>query len=128
MKVNKHDSIARETLQSMIRKEKEFKEREEHKLRSHKKKHVKNFKKLLRQKNSTNDLKYFKQHLSMDEQTAVLSELQCLNKLTITDKPYRLALLQSTIPQEFKAIALKKSQICVAWSRERVNIIKSRTG
>jgi hypothetical protein len=108
LKVNKHDSIARETLQSMIRKEKEFKEREEHKLRSHKKKHVKNFKKLLRQKNSTNDLKYFKQHLSMDEQTAVLSELQCLNKLTITDKPYRLALLQSTIPQEFKAIALKK--------------------
>ena len=108
LKVNKHDSIARETLQSMIRKEKEFKEREELKLRSHKKKHVKNFKKLLRQKNSTNDLKYFKQHLSMDEQTAVLSELQCLNKLTITDKPYRLALLQSNIPQEFKAIALKK--------------------
>ena len=108
LKVNKHDSIARETLQSMIRKEKEFKEREEQKLRSHKKTHVKNFKKLLRQKNSTNDLKYFKQHLSMDEQTAVLSELQCLNKLTITDKPYRLALLQSNIPQEFKAIALKK--------------------
>ena len=108
LKVNKHDSIARETLQSMIRKEKEFKEREQQELRSHKKKHVKNFKKLLRQKNSTNDLKYFKEHLSMDEQTAVLSELQCLNKLTITDKPYRLALLQSTIPQEFKAIALKK--------------------
>jgi hypothetical protein len=108
LKVSKNDSIARETLQSMIRKEKEFKEREEQKLRSHKKKHVKNFKKLLRQKNSTNDLKYFKQHLSMDEQTAVLSELQCLNKLTITDKPYRLALLQSNIPQEFKAIALKK--------------------
>lgn len=108
LKINKHDSIARETLQSMNRKEKEFKEREEQKLRSHKKKHVKNFKKLLRQKNSTNDLKYFKQHLSMNEQTAVLSELQCLNKLTITDKPYRLALLQSNIPQEFKAIALKK--------------------
>jgi ATP-dependent Lon protease len=108
LKINKHDSIARETLQSMIRKEKEYKEREEQKLRSHKKTHVKNFKKLLRQKNSTNDLKYFKQHLSMDEQTAVLSELQCLNKLTITDKPYRLALLQSNIPQEFKAIALKK--------------------
>ena len=108
LKINKHDSIARETLQSMIRKEKEFKEREERKLRSHKKKHVKNFKKLLRQKNSTNDLKYFKEHLSMDEQSAVLSELQCLNKLTITDKPYRLALLQSNIPQEFKAIALKK--------------------
>jgi len=108
LKVNKHDSIARETLQSMIRKEKEFKEREEQRLRSHKKKHVKNFKKLLHQKNSTNDLKYFKEHLSMDEQTAVLSELQCLNKLTITDKPYRLALLQSNIPKEFKAIALKK--------------------
>jgi len=108
LKVNKNVSIARQTLNSMIKKEKEYKEREEKKLRNQQRRHVKQFKKMLRKKNSTNDLKYFKDHLSTNEQTAVLKELEHLNKLTITDKPYRLALLQSDIPQVFKAIALKK--------------------
>jgi ATP-dependent Lon protease len=53
-------------------------------------------------------LKYFKDNLTTEEQTDVLKELEDLNKLTITDKPYRLSLLQSDIPQAFKAIALKK--------------------
>jgi hypothetical protein len=108
LKFNKNDSIARETLGIMIKKEKEHKDREEKKIKSRQKNHVKMFKKMLRKKNSTNDLKYFKDHLSMEEQTDVLKELEDLNKLTITDKPYRLSLLQSDIPQAFKAIALKK--------------------
>jgi hypothetical protein len=108
LKFNKHDRIAQETLNIMLNKEKEFKEREEKKLRTQKRHHLKSFKKLLRKKNSTNDLKYFKENLSTKEQTSVIEELEKLNKLTITDKPYRLALLQSDIPQSFKAIALKK--------------------
>jgi hypothetical protein len=108
LKFNKHDRIAQETLNIMLNKEKEYKEREEKKLRTQKRSHLKSFKKLLRKKNSTNDLKYFKENLSTEEQTSVIEELAKLNKLTITDKPYRLALLQSDIPQSFKAIALKK--------------------
>jgi hypothetical protein len=108
LKFNKHDSIARETLSSMIKKEKEYIAREEKKIKTQQKKHVKQFRKMLRKKNSTNDLKYFKENLSTEEQTSVLKELEQLNKLTITDKPYRLSLLQSDIPQSFKAIALKK--------------------
>jgi ATP-dependent Lon protease len=108
LKFNKNDSIARETLGIMVKKEKEYKEREERKMKNQQKRHVKQFKKMLRKKNSTNDLKYFKDNLSTEEQTAVLKELEDLNKLTITDKPYRLSLLQSDIPQAFKAIALKK--------------------
>ena len=108
LKFNKHDRIAQETLNIMLNKEKEYKEREEKKLRTQKRSHLKSFKKLLRKKNSTNDLKYFKENLSTKEQTMVIEELAKLNKLTITDKPYRLALLQSDIPQSFKAIALKK--------------------
>ena len=108
LKFNKNDSIARETFAIMVKKEKEYKEREERKLKSQQKKYVKTFKKMLRKKNSTNDLKYFKDNLTTTEQTAVLKELEDLNKLTITDKPYRLSLLQSNIPQAFKAIALKK--------------------
>jgi ATP-dependent Lon protease len=108
LKCNKHDSIARETLGIMVKKEKEYKDREEKKIKSRQKNHVKMFKKMLRKKNSTNDLKYFKDNLTTEEQTDVLKELEDLNKLTITDKPYRLSLLQSDIPQAFKAIALKK--------------------
>jgi hypothetical protein len=108
LKINKHDCIARETLSSMVKKEKEYKEREELKMKNRQKHHVRQFKKMLRKKNSTNDLKYFKDNLSTEEQTTVLKELEDLNKLTITDKPYRLSLLQSDIPQAFKAIALKK--------------------
>ena len=108
LKSNKHDSIARETLGIMVKKEKEYKDREEKKIKSRQKNHVKLFKKMLRKKNSTNDLKYFKDNLTTEEQTDVLKELEDLNKLTITDKPYRLSLLQSDIPQAFKAIALKK--------------------
>ena len=108
LKHNKSDSIARETLAIMVKKEKEYKDREERKIKSQQKKYVRTFKKMLRKKNSTNDLKYFKDNLSTEEQTAVLKELEDLNKLTITDKPYRLSLLQSNIPQAFKAIALKK--------------------
>ena len=108
LKFNKHDKIAQETLNIMLNKEKDYKEREEKKLRTQKRHHLKSFKKLLRKKNSTNDLKYFKENLSTEEQTSVIQELEKLNKLTITDKPYRLALLQSDIPQSFKAIALKK--------------------
>jgi ATP-dependent Lon protease len=108
LKCNKNDSIARETLAIMVKKEKEYKDREEKKVKSQQKKYVKTFKKMLRKKNSTNDLKYFKDNLTTTEQTAVLKELEDLNKLTITDKPYRLSLLQSNIPQAFKAIALKK--------------------
>jgi ATP-dependent Lon protease len=108
LKFNKHDRIAQETLNIMLNKEREYKEREEKKLRTQKRHHLKSFKNLLRKKNSTNDLKYFKENLSTAEQTSVIQELEKLNKLTITDKPYRLALLQSDIPQSFKAIALKK--------------------
>ena len=99
LKVNKNDSIARQMLNNMIKKEKEYKDREEKKLRNQQRQHVKQFKKMLRKKNSTNDLKYFKDHLSTDEQTAVLKELEHLNKLTITDKPYRLALSCYKIPR-----------------------------
>jgi ATP-dependent Lon protease len=40
----------------------------------------------------------------------VLKELTELNKIMLVDKPYRLTLLESKIPQQYKAIALKRIQ------------------
>ena len=45
LKFNKHDRIAQETLNIMLNKEKEYKEREEKKLRTQKRSHLKSFKK-----------------------------------------------------------------------------------
>jgi ATP-dependent Lon protease len=65
---------------------------------------------LLHKKNSANDLKYFKKHLSNEQQAGVLSELEELNKMMLVEKPYRLTLLESKIPKQYKAIALKRIQ------------------
>ena len=73
-----------------------------------KKLNCKTFRTLLRKRSATNDLVYFKKHLSADEQRIVLSEIQEVNKLSFTDVPYRLSVLQSQIPRVFKSVALRK--------------------
>ena len=42
------------------------------------------------------------------EQKKIISQLNTLNKLVKSDKPYRMQLLESDIPDHFKACALKK--------------------
>jgi hypothetical protein len=73
-----------------------------------KKKNCKEFRKMLRKRNATNDLVYFRKNLSPEEQRLVLTEIQEVNKLSFTDVPYRLSVLQSSIPRAFKSVALSK--------------------
>jgi len=73
-----------------------------------KKKNCKEFRKMLRKRNATNDLVYFRKNLSPEEQRLVLTEIQEVNKLSFTDVPYRLSVLQSGIPRGFKSVALSK--------------------
>ena len=68
---------------------------------------VSKFRKLLREKNIMNDFKYFRS-MPIENQEKVISQLEEVNKFTTVEKPYRLALLESDIPIEFKAKALKK--------------------
>lgn len=63
---------------------------------------------MLRKRNATNDLVYFRKNLSPEEQRLVLTEIQEVNKMSFTDVPYRLSVLQSGIPRTFKSIALNK--------------------
>ena len=108
LKINKNDRVAKEMLENITKKEKILIDRREKAKKKEQKKNVKMFSKMLRQKNSSNDLKYFKKNLTSEQQQKVLAELIELNKLTLTDKPYRLTLLESEIPKNYKAIALKK--------------------
>jgi len=59
-------------------------------------------------KQSTNEIDYFKKKLSNKEQLRIMKDLKEINSHMNIDKPYRLALLQSRIPPKFKAYALQK--------------------
>jgi ATP-dependent Lon protease len=63
------------------------------------------------EKRNTNELSYFKKKLSHKEQMKIMNDLTEINAFTNTDKPYRLALLESNIPPKFKAIALQKLNV-----------------
>ena len=84
----------------------------EYQLRSDEKKrdklNVKEFKTLLRKKNSTNDLRYFRRHMTPQEQQKVIADLKQIHAVSIIQKPYRLSLLETDIPITFKAIAMRK--------------------
>ena len=108
--VDKNNKIARTTLAQMVDKEKKIKEARKSRNRKVMRKNVRKFGRLLHKKNSANDLKYFKKHLSNDQQVSVLGELEELNKMMLVEKPYRLTLLESKIPKQYKAIALKRIQ------------------
>ena len=80
------------------------------KTKSQKKERGKNltkFKKTLKGKNPMNDYSYFKK-LDVAHQEKIINEVEEINKIISVDKPYRLKLLESDIPSNFKACALKK--------------------
>jgi ATP-dependent Lon protease len=63
--------------------------------------------KMMRERHASNDLKYFRE-MSLDGQNKILSKLKAVNEFSKVDKPYKIHLLDSDIPVEFKADALKK--------------------
>ena len=83
--------------------EKEKKKREAKK----KDKNVTKLRKALREKNVMNDFKYFR-NMELESQTKILKQLKEVNKFSNVEMPYRLQLLNSDIPVEFKANAMKK--------------------
>ena len=58
-----------------------------------------------------NEVDYFKTKMSHNEQRQVLKEMKRINQYINIDKPYRISLLTSTIPPQFKAIALQKLNV-----------------
>ena len=54
-----------------------------------------------------NDFAFF-QRMEVTEQKKIIKELREINKITRIEKPYRITLLESTIPVSFKSSAMKK--------------------
>ncbi len=85
----------------------ELKEIEEEKEKKLKVKNVTRFKKLLKEKDKTNDVSYFR-NMKIAEQRNILKNLVEINSINNVDKPYKIRLLESPIKAEIKSIALKK--------------------
>lgn len=70
---------------------------------------AKKYHKLISSQNDPeNEVDFFKKKLSHKEQLKVMNDLKEVNKHVRIDKPYRLTLLESSIPPQYKACALQK--------------------
>ena len=65
------------------------------------------FRRILRDKNTMNDFDFFEK-MDIESQKKIIKELREINKVTRIEKPYRLTLLESDIPVNFKGAAMKK--------------------
>jgi ATP-dependent Lon protease len=81
--------------------------KEEKKNKKHKAKNSRIFRRIIRDKNAMNDSDFFNK-LDVDHQKKIIKELREINKFTRIEKPYRMTLLESPIPTQFKAAAMKK--------------------
>ena len=103
-----NNKFMKKQLEEMKQKQRDI----ENQLRADEKKrdklNIKEFKTLLRKKNSTNDLRYFRRHMTPAEQQKVIADLKQIHAVSIIQKPYRLSLLETDIPIAFKAIAMRK--------------------
>ena len=87
--------------------ESNFKTQLANKEKKQKAKHVRIFKRIIKDKNTMNDNKFFEE-LESETQKKLIKELREINKTTRIEKPYRISLLECDIPTQFKGIALKK--------------------
>ena len=86
---------------------KDEKARKDKKEKKQKDKNLRIFRKIIRDKNTMNDFAFYEK-LETENQKKLIKELREINKITRIEKPYRMTLLESDIPVEFKAAAMKK--------------------
>jgi len=60
------------------------------------------------EKHQTNEIEYFKKSMSNKEQLRIMRELKEINDHMRVAKPYRLTLLESSIPSKYKATVMQK--------------------
>lgn len=104
----KKNPIVKQMIIDIKEKEKLFKKEEDRKHKKHKIKNTKKFRGLLKEKNVMNDVKFFKENMTSQQQELVIKEIENIKKFSDVEKPYRLTLLESDIPTAFKACAYKK--------------------
>jgi len=104
---NKNNETLKKCLEVCEKDIKDQKANSEKKQKKHKEKNARIFRKILKDKNTMNDFAFF-QKLEVEEQKKIIKELKEINKVSRIEKPYRITLLESTMPILFKSAALKK--------------------
>jgi ATP-dependent Lon protease len=79
----------------------------EKKTKKQKAKNMRIFKKIMKDKNTMNDYAFYEK-MEPENQKKIIKELREINKITRIEKPYRITLLESSIPVQFKSAAMKK--------------------
>jgi len=81
--------------------------KKEKKTKKQKAKNMRIFRKIMTDKNTMNDYAFYEK-MDTENQKKIIKELREINKITRIEKPYRITLLESTIPVQFKSAAMKK--------------------
>jgi ATP-dependent Lon protease len=76
-------------------------------MKKEQKKNTKDLKKIFREKNNMNDIQYFSK-LEPTKQKELIQEVELIMKHTQVHKPYKITLIESNIPTQYKANALRK--------------------
>jgi ATP-dependent Lon protease len=105
---NKDNAIVKHVSKLTKEIEEEETRKQEKLVNGKKRKHLKQFKKMLRSNSAMNDVTFFKEKLTVDEQKLILKEMESVHNLTKIEKPYRLTVLESNIPTRFKSCALRR--------------------
>jgi len=95
-------------IESMMKAVEKKNEKEQKKQdRKKKSRNLSKFKSLLKANTPINEYKYFN-GLKTEEQKMILKKMKDLNEYDNVEKPYRLQLIESAIPVEYKSSAIKK--------------------
>ena len=84
--------------------------KKERRLEKEKERNERIFRKIIKNKNMLNDYDYFIK-LETKEQKCIIKKIKEINNITKIDKPYRLSLIDSSIPAILKVTAMKKMAI-----------------
>ena len=104
---NPNDKSIKKCIESYEEDIKQQKVKQEKKDKKYKDKNMRIFRKIVKDKNTTNDFSFYEK-LEIEEQKKIIKEVREINKITRIEKPYRMTLLESEIPVQFKAAAMKK--------------------
>ena len=105
---DKTNRVVAKQLQTLKQSEDKIRKELDNLTYTQKRQNSKKFRKLLRKKTSTNDLEYFKTRLTLQQQRGLIEEMNAVAKVTAIEKPYKLTLLESDIPRDMKAVAIRK--------------------
>ena len=88
-------------------KDEKDKEKREKREKKEKAQNMRDFRKLLREKRMPSDFSFFKE-MTVSKQKSIIKEVQRVYDHMGLEKPYRITLLESDIPVQFKSHALEK--------------------